>query len=442
MGLKRFTQVVILIGCILFSGCDQAAIEVIPSPTAQNVLGTARSALEVVAAAENLADLVAQEKVTFAVNSGSINELGLTLRNTSDRAVQLVIPPGTFFVNRDPNSQNMVVLHPVSVSLPPKEQAQVQVEVACANLHRVEPTQDDQFLIQSFPTPITLRGVVNQLAAQKVDFPVAQAAVWIVTDDASYDELGLLVKDSRFGSSVITVDDAVQALRIVAEAGVPIDQFAIWEDLGKFTGKVTDSSSSAWLSDRLATKVVLDATQSIEETRQALATPSITPTIALTPTLSAAAPAPQVAATLSSGEIAQFASGASASSQYSDSAWSAQQATGAPNTDACGDINSAWTSSSSRGEDWLVLDYDQAVIPTQILIYETFNPGAVTKVEVFAEDGSATTVYTALPVRNATCPNTLAIEVSGVDTPVLAVRVSLEHSAWSEIDAVQLIGKP
>ncbi len=116
------------------------------------------------------------------------------------------------------------------------------------------------------------------------------------------------------------------------------------------------------------------------------------------------------------------------------------QGAGAPNTAQCGDNNTAWASSASSGTDWLRLTYAQAVIPTRIVIFESFNPGAVTLVEVLDQQGNSTIVYRGSPARGGACPGQLVIEVKGVSAPVKTVQVTIKHTVWSEIDAVQLIG--
>jgi hypothetical protein len=153
--------------------------------------------------------------------------------------------------------------------------------------------------------------------------------------------------------------------------------------------------------------------------------------------LSALVPAP--------GEISQFAKGATASSQYSQPKWSAMQATGAPDTTACGDFPTAWASLKANGKDWLLLTYARAVIPVRIVIYQTYHPGAVSRVEVLDAAGNATPVYTATPAVVSQCPSLLQVEMKDMDVPVSSVRVILDqsnHDGWSEIDAVQLIGRP
>jgi hypothetical protein len=450
MNHNRTLAIAILISCICLSACSQAAATPAaptPSPTSESLVS-------------NFVDLIEQGTLTFQLTSGAINQLGLEMQNTSDSPVQAAIPAGTFFVNDDPQSQNMVVLHDASLSIPANGRAEVLLGVACANLHRSEPTRENTFTIQGEPEPYSLKDVVDSLNAAGVDYPVQQAAVWIVTDNATYDELGVLVKDSRFGAPVIDETDAVRAMQLVAETGLSVHRYAIWQELEQLSGKVSNPDLAAWLDIQRATQTVYDATQAVQvatqEAKVAARVAQIETQVALTATQSSLietqraptetpTPTEELLPTVPfptplAGEISQFAVNASASSQYSDSSWSAMQAAGAPNTPECGDHGTAWASASTSGVDWLVLTYDQPVLPTRIVIFETYNPGAVTSVEVFAENGDPIKVYTGPSKKVSQCPRSLEIEIKDVNVPVKSVRVTLNHKVWSEIDAVQLVG--
>lgn len=152
---------------------------------------------------------------------------------------------------------------------------------------------------------------------------------------------------------------------------------------------------------------------------------------------SSAAPASQKA------ETRQWGTSATASSQYGDKDWAAGQATGAPNTKECGDFTTAWASSSAQGVDWLEVNYATPVTPTQINIYETFNPGSIIKVEVRDTGGKYHTIFTATPAAVSECPRVLTIDVKDISVQVSAVRISLDQTnsaSWNEIDAVELVG--
>jgi hypothetical protein len=302
-----------------------------------------------------------------------------------------------------------VIRHAFTTPIQPGEALDLNLEAACANLHRDQPSEEDSFSIQRAPEQAELIQVIDKLYSARVDFDIEQAAIWIMTDDATFDDLGILVGGFGFGARVINENKTVRAMMLVQQAGVDILKTAVWGDRELLALNVTEPDLIAWLGERGVTVVVQTT------------------------------PAP------GAGEISQFAADATASSQYSDPNWSAMQAVGAPDTPVCGDQTTAWASQDSRGKDWLLLTYDRAVIPTRIVIYQTYNPGAITLVELLDELGSASTVYEAAPAEISKCPSMLEIEVKDLNTPVRSIRITLDqshHSGWNEIDAVQLLGKP
>jgi hypothetical protein len=144
-------------------------------------------------------------------------------------------------------------------------------------------------------------------------------------------------------------------------------------------------------------------------------------------------------------EIRQWASAASATSQFGADGWSAQQAIGAPNTSGCGDFRAAWASASSTGQDTLTVMFDEAVVPTYVNIYQSYNPGAITGIELIPADGNAPIEVTgSADPGNVPCPGTLSIKVLS-ETPLInGVNIHLDQTitgSWNEIDAVELVGK-
>jgi hypothetical protein len=145
------------------------------------------------------------------------------------------------------------------------------------------------------------------------------------------------------------------------------------------------------------------------------------------------------------GLLRQWAIGATASTEYGSESWSAQQATGAPDTMECGDIQTAWASETSDGVDWLELSFATAVVPTEISVRETYSPGFIASVEVKDERGIYHTVWEGTPGAVEQCPRVLTIPVTGVNVRVNVVRINLdqrEGGDWNEIDAVELVGQP
>jgi hypothetical protein len=50
--------------------------------------------------------------------------------------------------------------------------------------------------------------------------------------------------------------------------------------------------------------------------------------------------------------------------------------------ESLGDIAGAWAQGHRNNNEFIIVEFDQALYPEQIDIYETYNPGAVVKVSV------------------------------------------------------------
>jgi len=144
------------------------------------------------------------------------------------------------------------------------------------------------------------------------------------------------------------------------------------------------------------------------------------------------------------GEIRQWASSATASSQYGDPKWSASQATGAPDTLDCGDSIMAWTAASKDTVEWLELRYDVPVHPTQVNILQSNTPDQVAFVDLLDTEGGYHDIYVGQPEGKRECPYTLSIPVEDADYMAVGIKVTIDQSVirapWNEIDAVELVG--
>ncbi|MDL2354647.1 MAG: PEP-CTERM sorting domain-containing protein [Pseudomonadota bacterium] len=131
------------------------------------------------------------------------------------------------------------------------------------------------------------------------------------------------------------------------------------------------------------------------------------------------------------------------STQWSSSAWSANQALGAPDTGAYGDISTAWAPATKDATlEYLTLGFDTPVYSTGAVIRETYGNGFVYQVDAVAADNSYHTVWSG---TDTTAPGTpadfvLSWTTTAFQTIGLKIYVDTNHdlSAWEEIDAVQL----
>lgn len=142
--------------------------------------------------------------------------------------------------------------------------------------------------------------------------------------------------------------------------------------------------------------------------------------------------------------VRQWPLSATATSQREVVNYSAAQAVGAPNTAQCGDATSAWAPLIPQStQEELTLHFSEPVLPTEINIYETFNPGAVVQVRMVDVFGNTPVVYQSEPLFILECPRTLTIPVSGVTVTSSVVIITinqLNSPGGAQIDAVELVG--
>ena len=123
--------------------------------------------------------------------------------------------------------------------------------------------------------------------------------------------------------------------------------------------------------------------------------------------------------------------------------WSADQATGAPNSHKAGDQKTAWASlQENKGSEWIKLEYQTSKEVQSIRIHENFNPGAISKVTVFGADRMEVLIWEGKePAQNA--PNIFEVKAQS-NVVSKSVKIYLDTKrvrGWNEIDAVQLLGR-
>jgi hypothetical protein len=128
--------------------------------------------------------------------------------------------------------------------------------------------------------------------------------------------------------------------------------------------------------------------------------------------------------------------------QRAKRSWGPEQASGPPDTNGPGDISTAWASKSSDDRaEWLMLEYDQPIKPTAVLVHETYNPGALVRVTAFQLDGKEVDLW------KGADPTLVGAGKGVSEIPVKArfetnrIRIYLDSRnvpGWNEIDAVGL----
>jgi hypothetical protein len=196
--------------------------------------GSIRQAIKDLSEERDLVSLFEEGKIDVVALGGGIRKMSVRMCRLVPHPLAVRIPVGTFFVAVDPSVQNMVTTAEETVQLTSDRWQSVSPSVACANRSRKIPADGDSFAVRRSPWEWQLAQLMPVLAQANVSADVRQAAVWIVTDDATYKDLGSLVVSSwggpGGGTRAITAYDAARAMKICDEAGIGITYKAIWND--------------------------------------------------------------------------------------------------------------------------------------------------------------------------------------------------------------------
>jgi hypothetical protein len=200
-----------------------------------------------------IVEALRNKKVEVEVTGSGIEDVNLRIRRKTNHTLKITLPIGTYFVCRG-SSQNMVGRKEKTITLNSDEWQNYWIPAACSNRARDIPNANESFDIQSSPNQSDLTKLMPVLEKSNVSFGVEQAAVWIVTDNADYDDLGTLVQRTQFqiygGTRVIQEYEAAMAIKICDEAGINVKSKAIWYNVPNINKGLKDNNLKRWLEQK------------------------------------------------------------------------------------------------------------------------------------------------------------------------------------------------
>ena len=199
----------------------------------------------------DIVDLLNEGKIEIQAQGSGISEVSVSIRKLVPHNLTVLIPVGSFFVSSNRSVQNMVTTAERKVQLTSDDWRNVTVSAACANIQRDIPGSDDTFTVRRSPQQAELVRLMPVLEEAQVDSATRQAAVWIITDNATYSDLGILVSGHfGTGSRRINEQKAAHAMKIIDEAGINIKRKAIWRDRQQIISGLEDGELKTWLQNK------------------------------------------------------------------------------------------------------------------------------------------------------------------------------------------------
>jgi hypothetical protein len=123
--------------------------------------------------------------------------------------------------------------------------------------------------------------------------------------------------------------------------------------------------------------------------------------------------------------------------------WSAEQAAGEPNTLNPGDAPTAWAPEEiDAGVEWLQVNYKRPAVIAEVRIRESYHPGAISKVTAVLKDKGEVVLWEGNETPAGELCNFVVKPDRDIEAQSIRIYVDTARvSGWTEIDAVELVGK-
>ncbi len=190
--------------------------------------------------------LMDQGAISVTGRGSTLELAGLKIQNLRAEPLSFTVPIGTYLDSDDETVQDMVTTETLQVTLAASEEKEVLVWAACAQMTREIPTRDDSFEIEAAPPDAELVPILKALEKAGGNRAMFQAAVSIITDDASFEELTEFILD---GNQMIDENIAGTAMMVIDYNGVDITTKAIWDDREEILAGITVASLRSWLEN-------------------------------------------------------------------------------------------------------------------------------------------------------------------------------------------------
>jgi hypothetical protein len=129
--------------------------------------------------------------------------------------------------------------------------------------------------------------------------------------------------------------------------------------------------------------------------------------------------------------------------QYPYPHYQASQAVGEPDANTTSDSPRAWCpAQANSGSEWLVLDFDEKVPVSQIVVHENLATGAIVRITDYPVLGPETTLWqgTDSPQMSVTSAvSTMPVAGAAKTNRIKVYLDTSQITGWAEIDAVGLV---
>jgi hypothetical protein len=203
------------------------------------------------ARSQDITTLLEEGIIEVEAKGIDITKVKLRIRRILEFDLNVIIPAGTYFESESANIQNMISIRTETIKLNNDTWQEKEILAGCANRERIVPGPNHTFNIKISPNQYELYLLSRILDEYKYSNSITQAAIWILSDDSSYEDLGILGRYIGLRNyRLISYDDTAQAMQIIEDAGIDITNKRIWRDRKEILENLDNDEIKNWLLNR------------------------------------------------------------------------------------------------------------------------------------------------------------------------------------------------
>jgi hypothetical protein len=163
--------------------------------------------------------------VEMIVTGNGLSRIDLKIEPKVDFNLSLEIEVGTMFVSDAAGVQNMVVRKQSFVYVTPQLEAEIELEVSCANMSKKQPEKKDTFTLLPDLAPPDLIALMDLPDFAFESMRIQQFSIWTITDNPGRDGYMDITGSFSPEGSGPTDDEVARIRELFLLAGLDLDQY-------------------------------------------------------------------------------------------------------------------------------------------------------------------------------------------------------------------------
>jgi hypothetical protein len=164
--------------------------------------------------------------VEITITGNGLNRIDLKIEPKVDFSLNLEIESGTIFLSDAAGVQNMVVRKRSFVYVTPELEADIELEVSCANMSKKQPTKQNSFTVMPELAAQDLIDLINLVEFSFEPMRIQQFSIWTITDNPARDDYVSITADFAVEGSGPTDDELAHIKELFLLTGIDVTEYS------------------------------------------------------------------------------------------------------------------------------------------------------------------------------------------------------------------------